>query len=165
MWAGVNLQPAFLLTYWWNNPFPCVRCQAFPFPLNKWTFSTEMLKSWYIHVHALASIRLLPAPSRCSPAFEDSIRVWTVPSKASVGWLMCQGEQSHPALPASGITNSSYLQSGYRPCRSLSACFVFELFPRIFSLSALGSLPGPKANPTKALVASSRDIYIYMSSI
>uniref|UniRef100_A0A8C0TX54 Uncharacterized protein n=1 Tax=Cyanistes caeruleus TaxID=156563 RepID=A0A8C0TX54_CYACU len=28
---------------------------------------------------------LLPASSRCSPAFEDSIRVWTLPSKASAG--------------------------------------------------------------------------------
>lgn len=134
------------------------------FPLNKLTFSTEMLKSWYIHVHPLASIRLLPASSRCSPAFEDSIRAWTVPSKAFVGWLMCQGEQSHPVLPASGIAHSCYPQPGYRPCRSLSACFVFELFPRIFSLSALA----PKLTQQKLLLPApeiSRYLYLYVIHI
>uniref|UniRef100_A0A674HF83 Uncharacterized protein n=1 Tax=Taeniopygia guttata TaxID=59729 RepID=A0A674HF83_TAEGU len=35
---------------------------------------------WNSHVW-----KLLPASSRCSPAFKDSIRVWTLPSKTSAG--------------------------------------------------------------------------------
>lgn len=43
-------------------------------------------------------------------------------------------------------------------------CFEFELFPKIFSLFALGSPAGPKVNfiTLGALVASSRHIYVYI---
>lgn len=38
----VNLQPGFLLTYWWNNQFQRIKCHGFFFLVNKWWFS-----GWY----------------------------------------------------------------------------------------------------------------------
>lgn len=38
----VNLQPGFLLTYWWNNQFQRIKCHGFFLLVNKWLFS-----GWY----------------------------------------------------------------------------------------------------------------------